>query len=152
LDACPVDAGYLQRRPARTGRRSGCDPISSLEVGRDQAGIGCSADSRPDAARRRWDRSDIGNRIEEAPVQISFRRRNPLALLFATTKREHYLERYVLREHKRGRPFAEILEDAYIRNRSTPAERARLLDRPGVVAAIGEHALAELRLSHSSSS
>ncbi len=76
-------------------------------------------------------------------MRVSLGRRNPFAFLFADTKRDDYLERYVLREHKRGRAFAEILEDAYIRNRSTPEERARLLERPGVVAAIGEHAVAE---------
>lgn len=74
-----------------------------------------------------------------------FNRRNPFASLFGTTGRQQYLERYVLREHKRGRPFAEILDDAYIRNRSTPAERARLLERPHVVAAIGEDSVRELR-------
>ena len=80
-------------------------------------------------------------------MRVSFTRRNAFAFLFATTKREQYLERYVLREHKRGRVFAEILQDAYVRNRSTPEERARLLERPGVAAAIGEHAVAELRLT-----
>lgn len=80
-------------------------------------------------------------------MRVSFTRRNPFAFLFATTKREQYLERYVLREHKRGRALAEILEDPYICNRSTPEERARLLERPGVVAAIGEQAVAELRLA-----
>lgn len=80
-------------------------------------------------------------------MRVSFRRGNPFAFLFVTTKRGQYLERYVLREHKRGRPFAEILEDAYIRNRSTPEERARLLERPGIVAALGEHAVGELRLT-----
>lgn len=73
------------------------------------------------------------------------RRRNILASLFARTNREQYLERYVLREHKRGRSFAEILDDPYIRNRSTPAERARLLERPELVAAIGQNALVDLR-------
>jgi hypothetical protein len=43
----------------------------------------------------------------------------------------------VLREHARGRRLDEILEDPYIRNRTTIAERARLLDRPEVVAALG---------------
>lgn len=72
--------------------------------------------------------------------------RNPFRL-FATTKREQYLERYVLREHRKGRPFFEILEDPYVRAWSTPEERARLLERPGVVAAVGEHAIADLRAS-----
>jgi hypothetical protein len=67
--------------------------------------------------------------------------------LFAPSRREQYLERYVLREYERGRPLAEILEDAYVRNRSTPQERARLLERPEIVAAMGDHALAELRLA-----
>ena len=65
--------------------------------------------------------------------------------LFRTSNREQYLERYVLREHKRGRPVAEILEDAYVQNRSSAADRARLLDRPEMIAAIGENALRELR-------
>jgi hypothetical protein len=78
-------------------------------------------------------------------MRVSFRRTNPFAFLFTTSKGEQYLERYVLREHKSGRPLAEILDDPYVRNRSTPEERARLLERPNVVAAIGEHAVADLR-------
>jgi hypothetical protein len=58
--------------------------------------------------------------------------------LFATTKRDQYLERYVLREYRKGRPVAEILEDPYIRGWSTPEEREKLLERPNVISAIGE--------------
>jgi hypothetical protein len=72
--------------------------------------------------------------------------------LFAPSRREQYLEHYVLREYERGRAFDEILEDAYVRNRSTPEERRRLLDRPELVAALGDHALAELRVSLSETS
>jgi hypothetical protein len=72
--------------------------------------------------------------------------------LFAPSRGEQYLEQYVLREFGRGRGFDEILEDAYVRNRSTPEERRRLLDRPEVVAALGDHALAEMRLSLSETS
>jgi hypothetical protein len=75
----------------------------------------------------------------------SFRRRNPFKGLFATTKREQYLERYVLREHRKGRPFIEILEDPYVRAWSSPEERGRLLERPHIVAAIGEQTIADLR-------
>jgi hypothetical protein len=78
-------------------------------------------------------------------MRLSFRPTNLFASLFGTTRREQYLERYVLREHKRGRPLKEILEDPYIRGWSTPYERARLLERPRIVAAIGENAVAELR-------
>lgn len=70
--------------------------------------------------------------------------RNPFKSLFATTRREQYLERYVIREHRKGRPLAEIVEDPYMRAWSTPEERGRLLERPGVVAAIGEQAVADL--------
>ncbi len=74
-----------------------------------------------------------------------FRGRNRFRLLFASSRREDFLSRYVLREHARGRPLAEILEDPYVRNRSTPEERRRLLDLPEVVAALGDNALEELR-------
>jgi hypothetical protein len=74
-----------------------------------------------------------------------FRGRSFSRFLFGSSRRENFLAQYVLREHARGRPFAEILEDPYVRNRSTPEERARLLDSPEVVAALGEHALADLR-------
>ena len=62
---------------------------------------------------------------------------NPFAQLFGRSKREQVLEQYVLREHARGRRLDEILEDNYIRNRTTATERARLLDRPEIVAALG---------------
>ena len=72
---------------------------------------------------------------------------NPFSFLFARSKREQYLERYVVREHRSGRSLDEIMDDAYLRNRTTEAERARLLERPEVVAAIGAEAVAELRLT-----
>jgi hypothetical protein len=58
-----------------------------------------------------------------------------------------YLAQYVVRECRRGRKLSEVLEDAYVRNRSTPEQRARLLDRPDVVAALG--ATASEQLTHS---
>ncbi len=45
---------------------------------------------------------------------------------------------YVIREHDRGRDLAEILEDRYVQNRLTPDQRARVLDRPEVIKALGE--------------
>jgi hypothetical protein len=38
-----------------------------------------------------------------------------------------------------------VLEDPYVKNRATPDQRARLLDRPEVVGAIGAEATRELR-------
>jgi hypothetical protein len=71
--------------------------------------------------------------------------RNPFKSLFAPTRREQYVERYILREHRKGRAFAEILEDPYVHAWSTPEERARLLTRPTLVAALGEDAIADLK-------
>jgi hypothetical protein len=71
--------------------------------------------------------------------------RSPFKSLFAPTRHEQYVERYILREHRKGRAFAEILEDPYVLARSTPEERARLLGRPKLVAALGDHAIADLK-------
>jgi hypothetical protein len=44
----------------------------------------------------------------------------------------------VIREHDRGRALSEILEDRYVVNRlQSPAQRARLLDRPEIIQAVG---------------
>jgi len=59
----------------------------------------------------------------------------PFKSLFAGTSREQYVERYILREHEKGRALAEILEDPYVRAWSTPEERARLLSRPAILSA-----------------
>src|SRR4051812_41926383 len=75
----------------------------------------------------------------------SSRQEIPSVFCSARRRRERFLARYVLREHRRGRPLAEILDDPYVRNRSTPEERRRLLDEPEVVAALGDNALDELR-------
>jgi hypothetical protein len=64
--------------------------------------------------------------------------RNPFAALFSRSDQLDRLSAYVIREHGRGRPLAEILEDPYIRNRSTPEQRKRILDNPDVIRALGE--------------
>ena len=71
--------------------------------------------------------------------------RNPFSFLFTRSSKEERLAAYVVREHERGRSLAEILEDPYIRNRATPQERARLLDRPEVIHALGEGTVAAER-------
>jgi len=78
-------------------------------------------------------------------MRRSVRFANPLKSLLGTNRREQYVERYVLREHGKGRPLAEVLEDPYVRAWSTPEERARLLERPHVVAAVGDQTIADLR-------
>lgn len=64
--------------------------------------------------------------------------RNPFSFLFTRSSQDERLGAYVIREHERGRPLAEILDDPYVRNRATPQELARLLERPEVIRALGE--------------
>jgi hypothetical protein len=63
--------------------------------------------------------------------------RNPFSFLFARSSGEDRIAAYVIREHERGRALMEILDDPYIKNRTTPLERERLLDRPEVIRALG---------------
>jgi hypothetical protein len=71
--------------------------------------------------------------------------RSPFSFFGARSSKEERIAAYVLREHARGRSLTEILEDPYVRNRTTPFERARLLDNPEIVHALGEDAVAALR-------
>jgi hypothetical protein len=58
--------------------------------------------------------------------------------LFQRSAGEDRVAQYVIREHDRGRPLSEILEDRYVLNRLQSAEqRARLLDRPEIIQAVG---------------
>ena len=58
--------------------------------------------------------------------------------LFQRSSGEERVAQYVIREHDRGRPLAEIMEDRYVLNRlDSPQKRARLLDRPEIVQAVG---------------
>ena len=75
--------------------------------------------------------------------------RNPFSFLGTRSAKEERLAAYVVREHDRGRTLAEILDDPYIRNRATEQERARILDRPEVVRAIGEDVVESLRRAQS---
>ncbi|MBA2568445.1 MAG: hypothetical protein H0V11_03765 [Actinobacteria bacterium] len=52
---------------------------------------------------------------------------------------------YVIREHERGRSLTEILDDPYVKNRTTPQERDRLLDRPEVIRALGDDVVGQAK-------
>ena len=69
--------------------------------------------------------------------------RNPFSFLFQRSSGEERVAAYVIREHARGRPLAEIMEDRYVQNRLTPEAQKRLLYRPEVIRAIGEGERAE---------
>jgi hypothetical protein len=75
--------------------------------------------------------------LESDGVAFSDFLRNPFSFLFTRSSGEDRIAAYVIREHERGRPLSEILDDPYIKNRTTPQERARLLDKPEVVRALG---------------
>ena len=63
---------------------------------------------------------------------------NPFSFLFTRNSAEEQVVSYITREHRRGRRLAEILQDRYVLNRLSPAQQARLLERPDVVHALGE--------------
>ena len=53
--------------------------------------------------------------------------------------KEEALAAYIIREHGQGRQVDEIMNDPYLKNRATDEQRLRLLERPEVIRAIGEH-------------
>jgi hypothetical protein len=69
------------------------------------------------------------------------------SFLSTRSQSEERMAEYVIREHHRGRPLAEILQDNYVTNRCTPEQIRRLLDRPDVIHAIGEDVVADAKTS-----
>ena len=64
--------------------------------------------------------------------------RDLFSFLFQRSTQEERVAQYVIREHDRGRSLHDILEDKYVVNRlAEPEQRARLLDRPEILHAIG---------------
>ena len=63
--------------------------------------------------------------------------RSPFSFFGTRSSQEERLVQYVIREHDRGRSLDEILNDRYLQNRTTPQQRARLLDRPELIQAVG---------------
>ncbi len=78
-------------------------------------------------------------------ARLSSLLRNPFSFLFARSSHMDRVAAYLIREHERGRSLDEILEDPYVRNRCTPEERARLLDRPELIRALGDDAVTAAR-------
>jgi hypothetical protein len=78
--------------------------------------------------------------------------RAPFSGLFQRTTHIDRVAAYVIREHERGRSLAEILEDPYVRNRTTPQERERLLDRPEVIRALGDDVIGQARAENNQAS
>ena len=69
------------------------------------------------------------------------------SFLRSGSQKEERIAQYVIREHHRGRPLAEILDDHYVTNRLTPDQVRRLLDRHDLIHAVGEDTIAATRPS-----
>ncbi len=67
--------------------------------------------------------------------------KNLFSFLFQRSGAEEHVARYVIREHDRGRPLSEILEDKYVQNRLTPEQQRRLLDRPEILESFSKEAV-----------
>ena len=67
------------------------------------------------------------------------------SFLSSRSQSEERVTQYLLREHHRGRPVAEILEDPYVTNRLNPEQIKRILDRPEVIHALGNDVVAGAR-------
>jgi len=83
--------------------------------------------------------------VHPIPRAITFTFKNPFTGLFSASRQEQHLTLYILREVRRGRPLSDVLADPYVLNRTTEEQRKRLLDRPELIEAIGEEAIANLR-------
>jgi hypothetical protein len=66
--------------------------------------------------------------------------------LFSKSSHVDRVAGYVIREHERGRSLTEILDDPYVKNRTTPQERDRLLDRPEVIRALGDDVVGQAKV------
>jgi hypothetical protein len=71
--------------------------------------------------------------------------RNPFSFLFASKSGEDRVAVYVVREHRRGRSLADILDDPFVKNRCTERELARVLERPEVIHQLGDDIAAAAR-------
>ena len=67
------------------------------------------------------------------------------SFLGSRSQSEERMAQYVIREHHRGRPLHDILEDHYVTNRCSAEQIRRLLDRPDVVHALGESLVNETK-------
>jgi hypothetical protein len=71
--------------------------------------------------------------------------RGSFAFLRTRSQSEERIAQYVIREHRRGRPLANILEDHYVTNRLSHEQVQRLLDRPEIVHALGDDLITATR-------
>lgn len=71
--------------------------------------------------------------------------RGAFSFLSTRSQAEERIAQYVIREHHRGRPLNEILQDHYVTNRLSPEQVKRLLDRPEMIHELGEDLVTDTR-------
>jgi hypothetical protein len=71
--------------------------------------------------------------------------KSAFSFLSSRTQAEERVAQYVIREHARGRPLSEVIQDHYVTNRLSPEQIKRLLDRPDVLHALGESLVNEAK-------
>ena len=67
------------------------------------------------------------------------------SFLSSRSQGEERVAQYVIREHHRGRPLHDVLEDHYVTNRLSAEQIKRLLDRPDVLHALGDNLVNETK-------
>jgi hypothetical protein len=67
------------------------------------------------------------------------------SFLSSRSQSEERVAQYVIREHHRGRPLKDVLEDHYVTNRLSAEQIKRLLDRPDVLHSLGETLVTEAK-------
>jgi hypothetical protein len=71
--------------------------------------------------------------------------RGAFSFLSVRSQAEERIAQYIIREHHRGRPLNDILQDHYVTNRMSPEQVKRLLDRPEVIHELGEDLVTDAR-------
>lgn len=71
--------------------------------------------------------------------------KSAFSFLSSRSQGEERVAQYVIREHHRGRPLHDVLEDHYVTNRLSAEQIKRLLDRPDVLHALGENLVNETK-------
>ena len=71
--------------------------------------------------------------------------KSAFSFLSSRSQSEERVAQYVIREHHRGRPLHDVLEDHYVTNRLSAEQIKRLLDRPDVLHALGESLVTETK-------
>lgn len=64
--------------------------------------------------------------------------RSPFWFLLVETSADDRVATYLVREHRRGRWLAEVVDDPFVRSRLSEQGVARLLERPELVRALAD--------------